>query len=149
MASENHPIDGLMSSAMNSIKEMVDVNTIIGEPIETSKLKESVKEWYKKAFEDDDLADRIDEKVTFEDIKNNPEKVYDLVGVNDSLVRERIFIEISDRQGKDYDEIYQEWLGNKKKENKRNVIPALKGNFKEERGGRSEIQSGKNGIDSP
>jgi sporulation protein YtfJ len=28
-----HPIDGLMSSAMNSIKEMVDVNTIIGSPV--------------------------------------------------------------------------------------------------------------------
>lgn len=33
---ENHPIEGLMNTAMNSIKDMVDVNTIIGEPIETS-----------------------------------------------------------------------------------------------------------------
>lgn len=32
----NYPIEGLMNTAMNSIKEMVDVNTIIGEPIETS-----------------------------------------------------------------------------------------------------------------
>lgn len=31
-----HPIEGLMRTAMNSIKDMVDVNTIIGEPIETS-----------------------------------------------------------------------------------------------------------------
>ena len=31
-----HPIEGLMESAMNSIRDMVDVNTIIGEPIETS-----------------------------------------------------------------------------------------------------------------
>ena len=31
-----HPIEGLMLTAMNSIQEMVDVNTIIGEPIETS-----------------------------------------------------------------------------------------------------------------
>ena len=31
-----HPIEGLMITAMNSIREMVDVNTIIGEPIETS-----------------------------------------------------------------------------------------------------------------
>lgn len=31
-----HPIEGLMSAAMNNIKDMVDVNTIIGEPIETS-----------------------------------------------------------------------------------------------------------------
>lgn len=33
---ENHPIEGLMKSAMDSIQNMVDVNTIIGEPIETS-----------------------------------------------------------------------------------------------------------------
>ncbi len=31
----NHPIEVLMETAMNSINEMVDVNTIIGEPIET------------------------------------------------------------------------------------------------------------------
>ena len=29
-----HPIDGLMVTAMNSIKEMIDVNTIIGDPIQ-------------------------------------------------------------------------------------------------------------------
>ena len=29
-----HPIEGLMVTAMNSIQDMVDVNTIIGEPIE-------------------------------------------------------------------------------------------------------------------
>lgn len=31
-----HPIEGLMTTAMNSIQDMVDVNTIIGEPIEAS-----------------------------------------------------------------------------------------------------------------
>ena len=29
-----HPIEGLMTSAMDSIRNMIDVNTIIGEPIE-------------------------------------------------------------------------------------------------------------------
>ena len=33
---ENHPIEGLMLTAMNSIENMVDVNTIVGEPIEAS-----------------------------------------------------------------------------------------------------------------
>ena len=32
----DHPIEGLMLTAMNSIKDMVDVNTIIGEPIQAS-----------------------------------------------------------------------------------------------------------------
>lgn len=31
-----HPIENLMKTAMNSIKDMVDVNTIVGEPIETT-----------------------------------------------------------------------------------------------------------------
>ena len=31
-----HPIEGLMVTAMNSIQDMIDVNTIIGDPIETS-----------------------------------------------------------------------------------------------------------------
>lgn len=30
-----HPIEALMKTAMESIKDMVDVNTVVGEPIET------------------------------------------------------------------------------------------------------------------
>lgn len=30
-----HPIEGLMKTAMESIKEMVDVNTVVGDPVET------------------------------------------------------------------------------------------------------------------
>lgn len=30
-----HPIQGLMTTAMENLKEMIDVNTIIGEPVET------------------------------------------------------------------------------------------------------------------
>lgn len=32
---EGHPIEGLMKTAMESIKEMVDVNTIVGDAVET------------------------------------------------------------------------------------------------------------------
>ena len=31
-----HPIEGLMSAALNSIKDMIDVNTIIGDPLQAS-----------------------------------------------------------------------------------------------------------------
>ncbi len=30
-----HPIQGLMESSMKNIKEMIDVNTIVGEPVQT------------------------------------------------------------------------------------------------------------------
>lgn len=32
---ENHPIEGLMETAMESLKAMVEVNTILGDPVET------------------------------------------------------------------------------------------------------------------
>jgi sporulation protein YtfJ len=31
----NHPIEGLMKSTMESIRDMIDVNTVIGDPFET------------------------------------------------------------------------------------------------------------------
>jgi len=34
--SENHPIEGLMKTAMESIKEMVDVNTVVGDAVEAA-----------------------------------------------------------------------------------------------------------------
>lgn len=33
--SNQHPINGLMQTAMENIKDMVDVNTIVGEPVQT------------------------------------------------------------------------------------------------------------------
>ncbi|TYO95578.1 GerW family sporulation protein [Desulfallas thermosapovorans] len=35
MPEQVHPIEGLMKTAMESIKEMVDVNTVVGDPVET------------------------------------------------------------------------------------------------------------------
>ncbi len=35
MPEQTHPIEGLMKTAMESIKEMVDVNTVVGDPVET------------------------------------------------------------------------------------------------------------------
>ncbi|MGI5922267.1 MAG: GerW family sporulation protein [Syntrophomonadaceae bacterium] len=32
----SHPIEGLMQTAMQSIKEMVDVNTVVGDAVETN-----------------------------------------------------------------------------------------------------------------
>lgn len=34
MPEQQHPIEGLMKTAMESIKEMVDVNTVVGDPVE-------------------------------------------------------------------------------------------------------------------
>ncbi|MFA4885277.1 MAG: GerW family sporulation protein [Desulfotomaculaceae bacterium] len=34
MPEQKHPIEGLMKTAMESIKEMIDVNTVVGDPVE-------------------------------------------------------------------------------------------------------------------
>lgn len=36
MSENNHPINDLMSTTMQKIREMVDVNTIVGQPINTA-----------------------------------------------------------------------------------------------------------------
>ncbi|MGE5391443.1 MAG: GerW family sporulation protein [Deltaproteobacteria bacterium] len=33
---QNHPIEGLMKTAMEAIKQMVDVNTVVGDAVETN-----------------------------------------------------------------------------------------------------------------
>jgi len=34
MMNENHPLESLLNTAMNSLRQMIDVNTIMGDPIE-------------------------------------------------------------------------------------------------------------------
>ena len=48
---QSHQIEGLMQAAMNNIKDMVDVDTIVGEPInEYSKLNEEEVAEYRLPF---------------------------------------------------------------------------------------------------
>ena len=74
---------------------------------------ESIKDWYVEKYPTDDLGPNINSDITFDDILvslDTHEDVYETIGVGDSIVRERIFAEISERQGIPYDEIYDKWL---------------------------------------
>ena len=88
------------------------------ESVETAKLNEglqnandfpeltkSVKEWYVETYPKDEFAAEMTEYVTFADIATVPQKIYDLLGVYDSLIRERVFNEISERCGVAYDDL--------------------------------------------
>ena len=33
---DRHPIEGIMTTTLESIRDMIDVNTVVGEPIATS-----------------------------------------------------------------------------------------------------------------
>jgi predicted glycosyltransferase len=74
-------------------------------------MDEKIKDWYKSKYESDDLSDEIKPDVTFEDLNNDLPNVYEVIGVYDSIIRERIFIELAYKMKVKYDVIYNGWLG--------------------------------------
>ena len=80
-------------------------------------MEESVKDWYCEKYPDDNLGERINSDLKFSEIftvLQNGDNFYEAIGVGDSVVRERVLTELSDRMSVSYDEIYNMWLGNDK-----------------------------------
>ena len=72
-----------------------------------------VRDWYMQEYPLDGLGERINPALTFEDALGAASlgsAFYDELGVGDSIVRERVFQELADRNGVDYDAIYEAWL---------------------------------------
>ena len=78
-----------------------------------SNANDSVKLWYKSNYPEDDWAfDEIDESISFLDIANqmnNGEDFYEIIGVADSMVRERIFTEMADVFDLTFEDVYEAW----------------------------------------
>jgi len=72
--------------------------------------KENIKLWYLSEFPDDELGAEINPSATFKGAKKNLGRIYEYIGVHDSVVRERVFNELSERMGVRYKEIYDQWL---------------------------------------
>ena len=72
-----------------------------------------VQDWYLNAYPDDDLGQRINPDLTFDDAMQAVSlggDFYDALGVGDSIVRERVFRQLETRTGIPYDTIYEAWL---------------------------------------
>ena len=67
-----------------------------------------VRSWYMEKYPTDKLGEKISD-CTFADVLAKPWAVYDILGVDDSLVREHVFAKISEIMGMDYDVIYKAW----------------------------------------
>lgn len=80
-------------------------------------MDEIIRVWYVKNYPTDDLGEELSE-VTFKDffaaVAMN--KVYETMGVADSLVRERLFERLSKLLGRPYGFIYDMWLEGATKE---------------------------------
>lgn len=75
-----------------------------------------VRDWYMETYPDDDLGPRLKKDVTMWDVvgllnAGLGKHFYDLIGVGDSVIRERVFHRISKIVDCDYDDVYFTWLG--------------------------------------
>lgn len=73
---------------------------------------DSVHVWYRSAFPEDGLGEKIDPDLTFREAEEAVALgggFYDALGVGDSVVRERVFTEIARRDGIDYGDVYEAW----------------------------------------
>lgn len=72
----------------------------------------NVRKWYMKTYPTDELGGEIDKRNTLWDIYTYLSQggdAYDVIGVADSVVRERVFEKLSKVLGVDYDTIYDMW----------------------------------------
>ena len=107
----NEELDKLL---INEISDRVEYNTKQAPYIEKDAANMKVKDWYISTYPTDDLGEKINPDVTFNDIYTNLPKVYDLLNVGDSIIRERVFEKIAEIKHVDYDVIYYGWLYNSK-----------------------------------
>ena len=74
--------------------------------------KNKVADWYKKTYVADELGKEIKDDITFDgvwDALKRGENIYEFIGVFDSLVRERIFMEMIENRGFDGELLYRMW----------------------------------------
>tara|TARA_Y100000385_G_scaffold132000_1_gene137302 strand:+ start:115 stop:387 length:273 start_codon:yes stop_codon:yes gene_type:complete len=72
-----------------------------------------LKEYYTRTYKSDELGEELNNNVTFVDLfecLDNYQDVYDLIGVYDSLLRERLFEKLAQMMCVDYDYIYNQWM---------------------------------------
>jgi hypothetical protein len=74
--------------------------------------KNTIKDWYIKNYPTDDLGEELND-ATFNDLMtalNDGVNVYSVIGVDDSVVRERLFEHLAEINGVEYNNIYDKWL---------------------------------------
>lgn len=78
-------------------------------------INQKVKDWYALAHPSDELGAEI-EDITFYDVADSLNKgldIYEVLGVADSIVRERVFGRTAELLQVDYDVIFKKWIHDK------------------------------------
>ena len=72
-----------------------------------------VRDWYVSVYHDDDLGLELNPETTFREVNDTLRKrkdVYSVMGVGDSVIRERVFERLAKIADVPYQEIYDRWL---------------------------------------
>lgn len=88
-----------------------DGDDFITESKSNCTLGSNVKDWYAEKYQDDDSSEI--NNITFKDVANaiNSNKdVYEVIGVGDSVIRERVFQELANILNTSYDTVYDAYM---------------------------------------
>jgi len=72
----------------------------------------NIKTYYLSAFPSDNLGEEINANSTFDGLFDNITEPYNYIGVDDSIVRERVFDKLATIKGVPYNDIWNAWLAN-------------------------------------
>lgn len=103
---KKYMIDGV--SKYNKVTESVSEN----------KLDKNVKDAFIEEYPDDPFGQDIKSDITFKDVLDGlkrEDNIYDIIGVDDSVVRENIFSMLANLMNVDYDYVYKLWLYGERK----------------------------------
>lgn len=92
---------------------MTSAKSTVTVPTKVLRGNTSVKLWYLRRYPEDDLGKEINEKATFDSVWKTlraNRDIYHYLQVFDSIVRERVFIELAYRLKVPYDVVYLTWL---------------------------------------
>lgn len=73
-----------------------------------------VKDWYVSEYPSDDLGEEIDSNIDFSSLYKamiSGKDFYDVIGVGDSVIRERVFERLANILNVHYSYIYDRWIG--------------------------------------
>lgn len=85
----------------------------MGSQVNGVHLGDSVRDWYREAYPQDDFGALIREDLTFEgviDALGCYKDIYESLGVTDSFIRENVFQKTARLAGVDYNVLYRRWL---------------------------------------
>jgi len=72
-----------------------------------------IRDWYMAKFPDDDLGTEINSELSFSGLfvaMNEYKDVYEIMGVHDSIIRERMFEKLATIMRVTYMDVYEQWL---------------------------------------